>query len=274
MNDKAIKFPFIDSEVIDKSKELINEYIKGGSSPGIVAYVAFYQANRLLNKIYYKNKLIFKFSNKDHVMIRYTNQKFEKAYFDRLYDYDKARTILLSLKEIGTYKLTKEFRELVLIFLDSPIKYRFGLNVFLNLGLCLLLVANHWGIPIDDRDVSKALQLEISELIVNSFKLIENSIQYKIKKLYKTRVQFYDLINSELIRIGDHLTFDLNSSPSEDGEIIDYTFLKYKKMKLTRKDWAFKVMGIKRATFSSHSYIYHRETRLTLKALGELIRPF
>ncbi|KKN31975.1 hypothetical protein LCGC14_0818550 [marine sediment metagenome] len=273
LRGKARKFPFIDSEVIDKSKELIKEFEAVGSFPKINAYVAFYQANRILNKTYYKNKLLFTFSNKEHVKVRYTKEKFEKAYFDNLYDIDKARTFLLSIKEIGDYKLTKEFRELVLVILDSPIKYRFGLNVFLTLGLSILLVANLWGISIDDRDVSKILQIDISELIVNSFKLMESLTSFKIKGLYKKNVRFTDFINSNLIRIGDHLTFDLNSSPSEDAEVIGYKLLKYRKEKLTHRDWAIKLMGIEKASFATHRYIFHRETRLALKTLGELITP-
>ena len=137
----------------------------------------------------------------------------------------------------------------------------------------ILLIANLWGITIDDRDVSKILQIDISELVVNSFKLSESLSQYKIKKHYKKNVKFEDLINSELIRIGDHLTFDLYSSSMGDAEIIGYKLLKYHNEKLTRRDWAIKLMGIEKATFSTHGYIYHRETRLSLKTLTKLITP-
>lgn len=271
LKNKEREYPFVNSEVFEKSRILINEFDEMGNFPEIVAFVAFFQANRILNKNYHKNKHIFSFSNKDHVLIRYWNEKFENTYFENLFNVDRGKTFLHSIKEIGSYKLTDEFRKLVLSLLDSPIKHRFGLNVRLTLGLSIILAANLIEIPIEDRDVSKTLQLDTGELIINSFKLIKRPIQYDIKKFYKKNPTFVDLVNSNLIREGDHLTFDLDSPPTQDAEILGYTHLKYHDIELTRKEWAYKVKNIKNCSFSSNNYIFHRETGLSLKSLLELI---
>ncbi|TFG22637.1 MAG: hypothetical protein EU529_09895 [Promethearchaeota archaeon] len=271
LKNKEKEYTFVSSEIFKKSRKLIEEFNEMGNFPKIIAFVAFYQANRILNKKYHKNNRIFNLSNKDHVLIRYWNEKFESKYFDNLFDLDKCKSILDRIKEIGLYTLTDDFRKLVLSLLDSSIKRRFGLNVRLTLGLIILLAANINDIPIKDRNVSEVLQIDTGELIINSFKLIKRPIQYDIEKFYKKNPRFTDFINSNLIRFGDHLTFDLDN-PEEDAEILNYTHLKYYDKELSRKDWAYKVKNIKNCNFISNIFIFHRETGLSLKSLSELIR--
>ncbi len=271
LEKKEREYRFVNSEVFEKSRQLINEFDDMGNLPEIVAFVAFFQANRILNKNFHINRNIFNFSNRDYALIRYWNKKFENKYSKNLFDVEQGKTFLHSIKQIGSYELTEEFKKIVLSLLDSPIKLRFGLNVRLTLGLSILLAANLKEIPIEDRDVSKSLQLDPGELVINSFKLLKRPNQYDISKFYKKNPSLIDLINSNLIREGDHLTFDLNNPPTEDAEILDYNHLKYHEIKLTRKEWAYKVKNIKNCNFTSNNYIFHRETGLSLKSLLELI---
>jgi hypothetical protein len=262
---------FIESEVFEKSIEIITSFSELGSVPEVIAFVAFFQANRILNKRYHRNKQLFKLSNKDRTLAKYWNEKFEQRNFDDLYDMNLVKTLLYSIKKIGSYNLTDEFRKLVLSLIDSPIKRRFSLNASLTVGLSILLAADLSEIRLDYRDVSKILELDMGELIFNFFKLINMSNQFDIKKFYKNNPSFVDLISSNLIRVGDHLTFNLDNPLSNDAEILGYTHLKYKGAKVTRKEWAFKVKNIENCSFGSNNYIFHRETGLSLKSLIELI---
>lgn len=67
---------------------------------------------------------------------------------------------------------------------------------------------------------------------------------YNLQKFYKNNPTIVDLVNSNLIRRGDHLTFDLDDPPSEDAEILGYTHLIYHDRELTRKEWALKIKRI------------------------------
>ena len=101
----------IEPVIFQKAIELIDNYDEMGNTPEIRSCVAFYQANRILNKNYYKNKNIFTLTNKDQSLVNYWNRNFEKKHFDELFNMENAKNLLQTINEIGSHEITQEFKD-------------------------------------------------------------------------------------------------------------------------------------------------------------------
>jgi hypothetical protein len=80
-----------------------------------------------------------------------------------------------------------------------------------------------------------------------------------------------NMIDSNLIRIDDHLTFNLDLPESEDAQIIDSMNVIYHSKKISVKDWLFEAKRISEFTNVVHRFVFHRESRLSLQSLIDLV---
>ncbi|MHA1795584.1 MAG: hypothetical protein ACTSUK_05695 [Promethearchaeota archaeon] len=247
---------------------LIEKFDMMGDDPKIIAGVAFIQANRLLNQNFHQDKhifSIFNYTKTDRAIVKKWCRRFLKRHTTRLYDKNNCIKILNSTNYIGEWFIDDIIKESAKSKLDDlVISGITDINSYVTAGVALALTV---GLQIDHRTLCNTLNLDLGEFLSGYYKYGRVFIQLSKPFFSERQLGFVDLMQTGIIRIGDHLTYNLDEDPELDVEIIDYGNVLHNGKEIHRMDWSYQT---KNQEFLCSRYLFHRETGLSLKVLLSL----